>query len=178
MLLPNTNWFWYTHENELRLDLGDTLTFVAPFALKNLVNLPSEKQLFSLEDTEHYVALAESLDNSGLELSDGELVQILLNATAALKFHKPVGMKSWLYKSQSTNGVHYQLALLEPTDASFPELGQVIVIEQDNTCATCMLISNEFAVNSSKKFSKFEIIKVMNDRLIPCLVDIPVYKRA
>ncbi|MEI8648743.1 cell division protein ZapC [Paraglaciecola sp. Hal342] len=68
----------------MRLDLGDTLTFVVPFALKNLVNLPTEKQLFSLEDTEHYVALAESLDNNGIPLTEGQLVQILMKlATAA-----------------------------------------------------------------------------------------------
>ena len=89
MLLPNTNWFWYSHDNELRLDLGDTLTFVVPFAL-----------------------------------------------------------------------------------------GQVVVIEQDGTSATCMLISDEFAVSHNKTLSQFDIIKVMNDRLIPYLADIPVYKRA
>tara|TARA_R110000744_G_scaffold23200_6_gene58937 strand:- start:413 stop:949 length:537 start_codon:yes stop_codon:yes gene_type:complete len=178
MLLPNTNWFWYTHENELRLDLGHTLTFVVPFALKNLVNLPTDKQLFSLEDTEHYVALAESLDNSGLVLTEGQLVQVLLNATAALKFHKPVCMKSWLYKAQSTSGVHCQLAMLEAADNDNGELGQVIVIEQQGTTATCMLISEQFVVSSSKILSQFEIIKVMNDRLIPYLADIPMYKRA
>ncbi|GAC32772.1 cell division protein ZapC domain-containing protein [Paraglaciecola polaris] len=178
MLLPNTNWFWYSHDNELRLDLGDTLTFVVPFALKNLINLPSEKQLFSLEDTEHYVALAENLDSSGVTLTEGQLVQVLLNATAALKFHKPVCMKSWLYKSQATNGVHCQLAMLEAAHDDSAALGQVVVIEQDGTSATCMLISDEFAVSHNKTLSQFDIIKVMNDRLIPYLADIPVYKRA
>ncbi|GAC07544.1 MAG: cell division protein ZapC [Alteromonadaceae bacterium] len=178
MLLPNTNWFWYTHENELRLDLGDTLTFVVPFALKNLVNLPTEKQLFSLEDTEHYVALAESLDNNGIPLTEGQLVQILLNATAALKFHKPVCMKSWLYKAQNTSGAHFQLAMLEASFDDNAELGQVVVLEQDDSCATCMLISDDFMISDRKALAKFEIIKVMNDRLIPFLADIPEYKRA
>ena len=87
-------------------------------------------------------------------------------------------MKSWLYKAQNTSGAHFQLAMLEASFDDNAELGQVVVLEQDDSCATCMLISEDFMISDRKALAKFEIIKVMNDRLIPFLADIPEYKRA
>lgn len=179
MLLPKTDWFWYTHQQALRIDLGEELSFVVPYSMKNLINLPMDKQLFSLEDTEHYACIADNLEQSDLALSPGQITQILLNATAALAFHKPVPVKSWHFATQCTPGVHCQLALLEPLfqEQRF-DLGQMLVLHQDANTATCMSLGSSFQINATKTLAQFELIKVMNNRLIPLIPDIPISKRA
>lgn len=179
MLLPNTDWFWYTHEQTLRIDLGEALSFVVPYPVKNLINLPMGKRLFSLEDTEHYASLADNLEQSDLALSSGQLTQILLNATAAMAFHKPVAVKSWHFATQHTPGVHCQLALLEPLfqEQKF-DLGKMLVLMQDGNTATCMSLTPGFQINATKTLAQFELIKVMTNRLIPFIPDIPLSKRA
>ncbi|MEI8648742.1 cell division protein ZapC [Paraglaciecola sp. Hal342] len=87
-------------------------------------------------------------------------------------------MKSWLYKAQNTSGAHFSACIAEASFDDNAELGQVVVLEQDDSCATCMLISEDFMISDRSASAKFEIIKVMNDRLIPFLADIPEYKRA
>lgn len=179
MLLPKTDWFWYTHQQTLRIDLGGDLSFVVPYPLKLLINLPMGKQLFSLQDTEHYVGLGENLAQSGITLGSGQLSQILLNATAALTFHKPLSVKSWHFATQGTPGVHCHLALLEPLiqDGSYA-LGEVLVLQQDRDTATCMSLAPSFQINATKTLAQFELIKVMNNRLIPYIADIAFSKRA
>ncbi|MFT6896742.1 MAG: cell division protein ZapC [Paraglaciecola sp.] len=179
MLLPKTDWFWYTHQQTLRIDLGDNLSFVVPYPLKHLINLPMGEQLFSLQDTEHYIAVAENLAQSGTAMGSGRLSQILLNATAALAFHKPLSVKSWHFATQATPGVHCQLALLEPlTQDGVFELGQVLVLQRDRAASTCMSLAPAFQINATKTLAQFELIRVMNNRLIPYIADVAFSKRA
>ncbi|MFQ3234833.1 MAG: cell division protein ZapC [Paraglaciecola sp.] len=179
MLFPKTDWFWYVHQQTLRIDLGGDLSFVVPYPLKLLINLPMGEQFFSLQDTEYYISLAENLAENATAMGSGQLSQILLNATAALAFHKPLSVKSWHFATQATPGVHCQLALLEPlTQDGDYELGQVLVLQQDREASTCMSLAPTFQINATKTLVQFELIRVMNNRFIPYIADIASSKRA
>ncbi|MFQ3196938.1 MAG: cell division protein ZapC [Paraglaciecola sp.] len=112
-------------------------------------------------------------------MSSAQLSQILLNATAALAFHKHLSVKSWHFATQQTPGIHCQLALLEPlAQDEVYKLGQVLVLQQDRQASTCMSLAPTFQINATKTLAQFELIRVMNNRFIPYIADIASSKRA
>ncbi|KXI29476.1 hypothetical protein AX660_12890 [Paraglaciecola hydrolytica] len=148
------------------LSLGQNLQFKTAYKSKCLTTMPTDKQWFSMEDSAHYVNLAEQLQASYINLSSAELTQILINGVAALVFHKPVALRSWYFTEQTHFGAIHQLASLEN------ELGKgdVIVLEQDANVATCMVISTSLSLINDKQLAQFELIKVMKNRLIPFIL--------
>jgi cell division protein ZapC len=163
MLQPKADWYWFCDGPHLMLSLGQNLQFKTAYLVNRLINTPVNKQWFNLEDTGHYSNLTEQLEACHLNISSAELTQILINGVAALAFHKPVALRSWYFAEQSNFGTLHQLASLENDQGK----GDVLVLEQDNNVATCMLISKSFSLNSDKQLNQFELIKVMKNRLVP-----------
>ncbi|MDP5031102.1 cell division protein ZapC domain-containing protein [Paraglaciecola sp.] len=163
MLQPTTRWYWYCDNQHLMLSLHKNLQFKTAFNLRCLLNTPNCKQGFSLIDTERYVCLAEQLQSSHLKVNGAQLTQILINATAALAFHKPITLRSWYFAHQNNAGSIRQLASLE-NDAG---KGTVLILEQTLEVATCMVVSPHLMLHANKQLRQFELIKVMKNRLIP-----------
>lgn len=163
MLQPKADWYWFCEQHGLMLSLGANLQFKTAYSHKQLLQQPEDKQWFSLEDTARYNTLAEQLIASGLHVSGAELSQILINAVAALAFHKPVMLRSWYFAEQSHFGAVHQLASLENAIGK----GHVLVLEQDANVANCMVISKFLSLHDDKKLAQFELIKVMKNRLVP-----------
>ena len=169
MLSPKSNWFWYIQQQKLCISLGDELEFVTAFSLSMLLNTPQTPALFSLENSACYTALADRLQSSDLRRSAAQQTQILLNATAALSFHKPLSPKSWFFSTQATFGAHKQLAFLENEYGN----GLVLAISEEYGAVTCMLLSASLQLNEHKSLSQFQLIKVMANRLIPFIAEMP-----
>jgi len=169
MLSPKSNWYWYTQQQKLCVSLGDDLEFVTAFSLPMLLNTPKEPMLFSLENSACYLSLADKLQRSDLRRSPAQMTQILLNATAALTFHKPLSPKSWFFSAQDTFGAHKQLAFLENEYGK----GVVLVISEEYGAITCMLLSDSLQLNQHKSLVQFQLIKVMANRLSPYISDMP-----
>ncbi|MFT5676880.1 MAG: cell division protein ZapC [Paraglaciecola sp.] len=174
MLQPKTDWYWYTQQHTLCISLGDEFEFTTAFNLDKLVNTPHKSRLFSLADSECYLHLADKLEESSIALSDAQTTQLLLNACAALAFHKPMSPKSWYFEVQDNFGVYKKLALLE---SKFGE-GLVLVLEQEYSTVTCMLISAGLQLNETKSLKQFQLIKVMADRLVPYIAKTSILKTA
>ncbi|MFT4994518.1 MAG: cell division protein ZapC [Paraglaciecola sp.] len=174
MLSPKSNWFWYIQQQKLCISLGDDLEFVTAFSLPMLLNTPQEPALFSLENSECYLTLADRLLSSDLSRSPAQQTQILLNATAALTFHKPLSPKSWFFCAQDTFGTHKQLGFLENEYGS----ALVLAISEEYGAVTCMLLSDSLQLNQHKSLAQFQLIKVMANRLIPFIAEIPSRKTA
>jgi cell division protein ZapC len=173
MLQPKIDWYWYCDEQYLMLSLNKNLQFQTAFKISCLLNLPKEKIWFSLLDTERYMKLAEQLQASQLRIGDAELTQVLLNATAALAFHKPVTLRSWYFSEQRNPGSIRQLASLENQDGK----GNVLILEQSKEVATCMVISKNLILSSNKHLNQFDLIKVMNNRLVPFIAQANQFSR-
>jgi cell division protein ZapC len=174
MLQPKTDWYWYIQQHTLCISLGNDLQFTTAYNLDKLVNTPHKHSLFSLANSECYLHLADKLEESGLPLSGAQITQILLNACAALAFHKPLSPKSWHFEVQESFGVYKQLAVLEGKVGK----GLVLALEHEYSTVTCMLLSAELQLNETKSLKQFQLIKVMSDRLIPYIAETAILKTA
>ncbi|MCF2947139.1 cell division protein ZapC [Paraglaciecola aquimarina] len=160
-----SNWFWFTENSQLMLSMGSEWQCTTAYGQKHIVDLPSVKKLFSLRDTESYLSMANYLQSSGANLTDAQLTHTLINATAALQFHKPISPKSWFFDEIDNPGSHHKLARINNIFGS----GVVLVLLDEGVLATCMLISNQIQLNENKQLQKFDLVKVAKNRLEPYL---------
>lgn len=165
MLQPMSTWFWFSENSQLMLSMGDEWQCTTAFGNKQIVNMPANKMLFSLRDTESYLSLSNQIQQSAIGYSDAQLTHVLINATAALQFHRPVTPKSWFFDEVDNYGVNNRLANLTNQYG----IAVVLVLTQEQHLCTCMLISPQIQISDSKALNKFELIKVANNRLEPFL---------
>ena len=167
MLHPMSDWFWFSENSQLMLSMGKEWQCTTAYGQHQIIDLPKSHQLFSLSDTECYMFLAEHLNSSGQHFSDAQLTHILINATAAIMFHKPVTPKSWFLDEIESFGFHHRLARVTNKFNS----GVVLVLIDENALATCMLISVNLQLNETKLLNQFDLIKVAKNRLEPLLLE-------
>lgn len=165
MLQPMSNWFWFTENSQLMLSMGSQWQCTTAFGQKQIVDLPNADKMFSLRDTEWYLSISNSLIDSGANFSEAQLTHILINATAALQFHKPISPKSWFFDEVENYGVHNRLARITNQFNN----GVVLILLDEAAMATCMLISEKILLTENKLLKKFELIKVAKNRLEPFL---------
>ena len=174
MLQPSADWYWFCESQQLMLSLGKTLQFQCAYNCGRLVSPPLEKQWFSMLDSERYMQLVEQLTDSQLGISGAELTQIALNGVAALAFHRPLALKSWYFSEQAYPGAIGQIASLE----NELNRGDVLILEHNSNVSTCMVVSKTLQLDVSKQLKQFELIKVMNNRLIPYIPQSLVFSRS
>lgn len=168
MLQPMTDWYWFSESGQLMLSMGKEWQCTTAYGQKHIVNMPKSNQLFSLDDTECYLTLADKLLASCGHFSEAQLTHILINATAAMMFHKPVTPKSWLFNEVESYGAHHKLARVGNKYNS----GVVVVLTDEHSLATCMLISTKLQLSEAKVLGQFELIKVAKTRLEPVLSEV------
>jgi cell division protein ZapC len=149
------------------LSMGEEWQCTTAYGAKQIVDLPKSHQLFNLSDTECYLSLADHLIASGGQFSDAQLTHILINATAAMMFHKPVTPKSWFFDEIKFFGFHHRLARV----ANKFNSGTVLVLIDEHPLATCMLISSKLQLNEYKFLRQFDLIKLAETRLEPLLTE-------
>ena len=165
MLQPMSDWFWFSENSQLMLSMGKEWQCTTAYGQQHIVDLPKEHQPFSLSDTECYLTLANHLSESGGQFSDAQLTHILINATAAMMFHKPVTPKSWFLDEIESFGFHHRLARVTNKFNS----GVVLVLTDEHSLVTCMLISSKLRLNENKYLKQFDLIKLAKTRLEPLL---------
>ena len=162
-----SNWFWFTENSQLMLSMGSQWQCTTAYGQKHIVNLPETNMLFSLRDTEWYLSIANSLVESGLYLSEAQQTHILINATAAIQFHKPISPKSWFFDEIESFGFHHRLARV----VNKFNTAVVLVLTDEHSLATCMLISSKLQLNENKYLKQFDLIKLAKTRLEPLLAE-------
>jgi cell division protein ZapC len=167
MLQPMSDWYWFSENSQLMLSMGKEWQCTTAFGQQQIIDLPKSHQLFSLSDTECYLSFANHLIDSGGEFSDAQLTHILINATAAIKFHKPVSPKSWFLDEIESFGFHHRLARVNNKFNS----GVVLVLTDEHQLTTCMLISSKLQLNENKFLRQFDLIKLAKTRLEPLLAE-------
>jgi cell division protein ZapC len=167
MLQPLSDWYWFTENSRLMLSMGEEWQCTTAYGQHQIIDLPNAPQLFSLSDTECYLSLAQHLLASGGQFSDAQLTHILINATAAMMFHKPVTPKSWFLDEIESFGFHHRLARVTNKFNS----GVVLVLTDEHSLATCMLVSSKLQLNEKKLLQQFDLIKVAKTRLEPLLAE-------
>jgi cell division protein ZapC len=168
MLHPMSDWYWFSENSQLKLSMGEEWQCTTAYGKQQIIDLPKSQQLFSLYDTECYLLLAEHLVANGGHFSDAQLTHILINATAATMFHKPVSPKSWFLDEIESFGFHHRLARVINKFNS----AVVLVLTDEHNLATCMLISSKLQLSENKFLRQFDLIKLAKTRLEPLLAEI------
>ncbi|PKG99616.1 hypothetical protein CXF95_10405 [Paraglaciecola sp. MB-3u-78] len=163
-----SDWYWFSENSQLMLSMGEEWQCTTAYGQKQIIDLPTSDQLFNLSDTECYLTFADHLLASGGQFSDAQLTHILINATAATMFHKPVSPKSWFLDEVEPFGFHHRLARVVNQFNS----GVVLVLTDEQSLATCMLISSKLQLNENKFLKQFDLIKLAKTRLEPLLSEI------
>lgn len=165
MLQPRSDWYWFSESGQLMLSMGKEWQCTTAFGEKQIIDLPKSQQLFSLSDTEYYLGFANHLHACGAQFSDAQLTHILINATAAIMFHKPISPKSWFFDEIEAYGFHHRLARVSNKYNS----AAVLVLTDEHALVTCMLISSKLQLNDNKILKQFELVKLAKNRLEPLI---------
>lgn len=167
MLQPMSDWYWFSENSRLMLSMGKEWQCTTAYGQQQIIDLPKAHKLFNLYDTECYLSFADHLLASNSQFSEAQLTHILINATAAIMFHKPVSPKSWFLDEIESYGFHHRLARVSNRFNS----GVVLVLTDEHSLTTCMLISSKLQLNENKFLKQFDLIKVAKTRLEPLLAE-------
>lgn len=168
---PNKDWKWnFCHkQNKLTLDMGDGMLFVSAFEKRHLVNDAFANEYMSIEQGEDFTTFFEKLDGQ-LPVPTDFIYQITLNCVTAKNFYKPLMPKSWFFEAASSvsSAIVGNVVKLQSTC----ETRHYVVVESNPNASTLLLIEKSHTLNDVKCLNQFELIKVMNDRLVPVKFEI------
>lgn len=166
LIKPNKDWKWKfcQTKNCLTLDMGDNMVFISAFEKRHLVNDAFVSEPISIEQTEDFALFHEKLEEQ-LPVPSEFIYQIALNCLVAKCFYKPLMPKSWFFNT-APNLSSALLAKVVKLESAIEER-HYVVVESNTNASTLMLIEKSHRLNDVKNLNQFELIKVMNDRLIP-----------
>ena len=163
LLEPNNKWYWqYDLASQLIIiQLSDGLAMSCQLDKRNMNNLCKGRVNFCAEDASYYYYFLESVKD--LSIGTAGKVQIALNAVTNLRFHKIRMPQSWFFNyAHSVSSVNTgDLITLTTTNEHL----SLLVLEADERVSTCMSLSNKIELSDTKSLNKFDIIRVMNDRV-------------
>ncbi|CAG9001313.1 MAG: Cell division protein ZapC [Candidatus Celerinatantimonas neptuna] len=164
LLQPNKHWHWFfdTEQQRMTLLLGEEMQFISELASRKMSHAAWDAQEFTCSQTQNYYHLLDSLEK--IDWPDPIKVQIALNALTFAEFHSPIMPQSWFFERFSeSNPCHFaELILLKTKDKNV----QFIVLEATPETTLCMCLENKIKLTSAKIMNRFDIIKVMNDRIL------------
>jgi len=163
---PNKDWKWNFCQNinRLTLEMSDDMVFVSAFEKRHLVNDAFSDEPMSVEQGEDFTLFFEKLEQQ-LPVPLDFIYQITLNCLVAKLFYKPLMPKSWFFTPTSavSNALVGNVVKLQST----VEERHYVIVESNSNASTLLLIEKSHVLNDVKSLNQFEMIKVMNDRLIP-----------
>lgn len=164
LLQPDKYWHWFFDPKQQRMTLllGEQMQFVSELASRKMSHAAWNAQEFTCTQTQNYYHFLDALEN--VEWPDPVKVQIALNALTFSEFHRPIMPQSWFFErfSEFQSCQFAELVLLKTKYKNV----RFIVLEASSETALCMCLEDEVELTSAKVMNRFEIIKVMNDRII------------
>ena len=163
MLQAKADWYWFFDEQSQTLRLNMTeFVFVSACKAKKLIPKAKETRSFSIEDNQSYCEFYNIITQQ-LDLSEATAVQIALNALAQHHFVLDEQPKSWYFLPQKNprQDLFEQVVMIQSQFSS----GTFLVLEEAQDCAKVMLLSQDMQLTESKNLARFDVIKVMNNRI-------------
>lgn len=169
MLQATKQWQWIAcaNKNRLLLDLNDDMQLCTPYKLRQLTDCVFENPRFSLEDAAFYEQVYNYLDGFDL-YKPAQICQIALNATA-VKFHlKPVLAKSWFFEEYTGTQPSTE-AIVKLTSKA--QTGEFLIVEHCPVASICLNLNETFKLDDNLSLEQFEVIRVLNNRVHPLLLE-------
>jgi cell division protein ZapC len=171
MLSPSERWYWtYCSKTEkLLLEISDNARYCAPFAGKNLVYQP-KTQPFSMIEAEAFWLITDSLQQ--LDLADAERLEICLAGLSAAYLQQQAH-KSWYFQQGSVcDAGLFELVQLRGLSS---QIALVLAVETE--CVTCLLLG-EISTLAGKQLPRFQVIRVLRNRISKLSLAKPYRHRA
>lgn len=162
MIFPQASWFWLFEGEYLALTLAPETSFKTAFT-KTKLQAIKDNQAFSSSDCEAYTNVVDSISGSDF-LTQAHVVQIAVNACAAMQYAKPVPAKAWLFEvleQQPSFEVGIRLAKVV---TQFAE-ALVLTLSEHRGFVSCLLLSNELQIAELKYLKAFQLLLLPRDRL-------------
>ncbi|CUS49012.1 MAG: cell division protein ZapC [Idiomarinaceae bacterium HL-53] len=161
--MQSWQWIYNEKQEQLAIEMDGGLTEKLQFRRKHLRPDMKSQSAFSLDDAELFSKIQQYLEQY-CPLSSTEQLLFALHAVAFARFGRALMPQSW----------HFQTGVVEPWPAEYLfcslnsgfAKGSFLMIEQDERTALCMLIDPSFEVASTKVMKRFEVIRVLKDRLL------------
>ncbi|MCO4320747.1 cell division protein ZapC domain-containing protein [Aliidiomarina quisquiliarum] len=159
----NWQWKYDATQEQLHILMSGGLMQTLSYRKKHLrPDMPALCD-FSLEDATFHANLMDYQDTHST-LSPTAQLLTALHATAIQRFGKALMPQSW----------HFQTGMLEswPEEHKYCALnsgfakGSFLRISGDTRTSLCMLIDQSFEVATTKQMKRFEVVRVLNDRLL------------
>lgn len=139
--------------------------FLTPYGEDCLIPDALQTMQFGTCHADFYNDVIREL-SANLNLTEPQMVQVALNATAKAFFTLPTMPKSWHFQVSQTIVFSRKGKLCQLVNNQ-GESGLVLVVEADQDASVVMLLSQNLALSEYKQLECFQTIKVMNDRLSP-----------
>ncbi|SFC08003.1 cell division protein ZapC domain-containing protein [Pseudoalteromonas denitrificans] len=169
MLQASKQWSWFACSKTkcLLLDMGNEMVFCTPYKIRNLTNDVLLNPAFSLTDANFYQQVYTYL--SGFNLwNDAQICQVALNATAVKHYLKPVLTKSWFFEFY--NGQQPSVDAIVQLKSK-NQVGQFLIVDHSEHGSVCICLEAEFKLDENFSLKQFEVIKVLNDRIHPLIIN-------
>ncbi|MFI3245693.1 MAG: cell division protein ZapC [Ferrimonas sp.] len=166
VLTPDNSWNWVFDQKHqhLCLHLGQEWLFVSAFDEKWLTPNTAYPKPFSFLHAEEFQSGLDSLEHQSFGTQE-QRIELIFNLIAARHFVRPLMPKSWFF--QLSNIIVYpRLYKLVAVETKI-QMATFIVIDSNEQSSLLMLIDEQCLLTENKSLAKFELIKVMNDRLMP-----------
>ena len=165
-LKPDDNWLWYFDQkhDRLMLDISTQMVFRSRFPAKMLNSDALTESNFTLDDVTLFYQLDESCKLLGLPAE--QRAELVLNGIIASRFLKPVLPKSWYFATLPEPVTPQCADIMAVTMRDSNEYAILVVIEVGDSASLCLVAQSSLAL-SDRTLMQCDVIKVMNDRLIP-----------
>lgn len=162
--LPSPHWQWHFDQAEthLCLSLGEQGVLKTALSKKVIRDIDFCFGGFSVSDTEIYQQFYDAIESGPLANNVRFAFMVLINAIAAIQFHKEVAAKNWFFEAGVANEGPV-IPLLQSVKTKLAE-GDVMVTNPGAKFSTCILLQ-DLQLNDIKCLPVFTLIKVGNDRL-------------
>lgn len=164
-------WCWlYNDAQQLAIDMGNGSPFVLPYKPKQLVNIGFQRQAFDIDDANAYQQILEALQHYSSETLPVDVNDAALCAVAFNRFGCPQMPQSWHFQKSDLDEWPQQRHLCE-LNSGFDQ-GLFLILDIDDEFASCMLLSERMQVSNIKNLHQFQVMKVLNNRLLPATIDL------
>ncbi|MFT5808310.1 MAG: cell division protein ZapC [Moritella dasanensis] len=163
LLEPSNKWYWKYDcaSQSIVIQLSDGLAMSCHLNKRNMNNLCKGRVNFCAEDSSYYYYFLEALKD--LAFSVPEKVQIALNAVTNLRFQKIKMPQSWFFDYKHSD-VSFSTGDIITLSLKGDNV-QFVILEADERVSMCMLLEDAVQLSDSKTLVKFDVIRVMNDRV-------------
>jgi len=160
------NWQWLVEDQTIQTVFDGVVAHPLELKPRQLrADLTSGELAADFEDLEHFNRFSDYL--SGLDyFSEEQIRMAALHGSALLKFGKPLMPQSWYFQVSAYEPEEHAMTCM--LNSGF-EQGNFLILERDSRSCLCMLLGQNCEIDVSREMRQFEMIRVLNDRVQPCI---------